>query len=155
MAEGRIQDLETKWLGPARKPWNVMRNLLSIQAKPAGWRIRMKIKETLIILVTLVVLLPNPAESQTGTKLEGESAVAEEGRRSPALAGVLDLLLPTAGHAYAGDWAKGLLPNAIRLGGLAFSIATMEEREAEIQLFSDTYHECTTVCSIGRESDSP
>ena len=38
--------------------------------------------------------------------------------RSALLSGVLEWYVPTMGYAYAGDWSGGLLPNAVRLGGV-------------------------------------
>jgi len=36
----------------------------------------------------------------------------------PVAAGFLEAFIPTAGFAYAGDWKRGLVPNAVRLGAL-------------------------------------
>ena len=38
--------------------------------------------------------------------------------RNPYAAGILEWVIPTLGYAYAGRWSKGLLPTAIRIGGI-------------------------------------
>jgi hypothetical protein len=39
-------------------------------------------------------------------------------RHSPWAVGLLELAVPTAGFAYAGDWTRGFPPNAFRLASL-------------------------------------
>lgn len=46
------------------------------------------------------------------------SRAAAQSTRSSGLAGALELFLPTAGFAYAGEWTRGLLPNAVRIGSV-------------------------------------
>lgn len=42
-------------------------------------------------------------------------------RHSPVASGVIELFVPTAGFAYAGDWTRGFLPNALRISsGIVF-----------------------------------
>ena len=50
--------------------------------------------------------------------------VAAQSERSPILAGAFELFLPTTGFAYAGDWKRGLLPNAVRIGSVVGIVAT-------------------------------
>jgi len=39
--------------------------------------------------------------------------------RSPILAGYKEWTLPFSGYAYGGDWRKGIVPNILRIGGVA------------------------------------
>lgn len=45
---------------------------------------------------------------------------------SPVAAGLIEWLIPTAGFAYGGDWTRGFLPNALRIGGLVGLLATCD-----------------------------
>ncbi|MEM7417800.1 MAG: hypothetical protein AAF389_20085 [Gemmatimonadota bacterium] len=54
-------------------------------------------------------------------------------------AGVLEWLVPTAGYAYAGDWKAGLVPNAVRVGGLVLFVASYDEAGEQ----------CGSACALG------
>lgn len=43
---------------------------------------------------------------------------------SPWVAGGLELFLPTVGFAYAGDWARGIPPNLVRVGAVVGIVAS-------------------------------
>jgi hypothetical protein len=118
--------------------------LRSLQKKRS---IMVKIGGISIILVALLASLPTPVESQADPQPEHQSAESVGSRHSPALAGVLEYLIPTVGHAYAGDWGRGIVPNVVRIGGLVVAVAGMEEKES-VYLFAPKL-ECTTVCAIG------
>jgi len=45
---------------------------------------------------------------------------------SPVAAGLIEWIVPTAGFAYGGDWTRGFLPNAVRIGGLVGILATCD-----------------------------
>lgn len=44
-------------------------------------------------------------------------AQEDQGRKDPFAAAGLEIVLPILGHAYAGNAKRGLLPNAVSLGG--------------------------------------
>lgn len=46
------------------------------------------------------------------------SRAMAQSNRSSGLASTLELFIPTAGFAYAGEWTRGLLPNAVRIGSV-------------------------------------
>lgn len=46
---------------------------------------------------------------------------------SPWASGLLEMTFPTAGFAYAGDWTRGFLPNAVRLASLVGVGVTAED----------------------------
>lgn len=45
-------------------------------------------------------------------------------QHSEVAAGVIEWFLPTAGFAYAGDWSRGFLPNAVRISAWAGLLST-------------------------------
>lgn len=57
---------------------------------------------------------------------------------SPWASGLLELVFPTAGFAYAGDWTRGFLPNAVRMASLVGVGATAEDD-------GDT---CSDACAV-------
>jgi len=57
---------------------------------------------------------------------------------SPWASGLLELVFPTAGFAYAGDWTRGFVPNAVRIGSLIGVGATAEDD-------GDT---CSDACAV-------
>ena len=53
-------------------------------------------------------------------------SIPDDSRRSAGLAVLLEWFVPTVGHAYAGNWKRGLLPNAVRVsGGVLLSSALL------------------------------
>jgi hypothetical protein len=70
------------------------------------------------------LLLAEPLRAQGGDAVpEARPAAAAAAHRSPTTAGMLEFLLPTAGHAYAGEWRRGLLPGLVRYAGGALFLA--------------------------------
>lgn len=69
----------------------------------------------------------------------GVSAQSVDHTHSPAVAGIVEWLLPTAGYAYAGDWSAGLVSNAVRVGGMVLLLSTFDEP-------ADT---CENACAVG------
>ena len=67
-------------------------------------------------------------------------------KKSPALALAYSFLLPSAGHAYAGDWARGLKFKVLEIGLFfgSFSVARINSREIPS---SDVncYRNCTEI----------
>lgn len=61
------------------------------------------------LVAVIISVSPSVAEAQAG-----DSVYVGE-RRSPIAAGIIELIIPTAGYAYAGDWKRSFLPNAFRL----------------------------------------
>lgn len=54
------------------------------------------------------------------------SPVTAQSTRSAGLAGTLELFVPTAGFAYAGEWTRGLLPNAVRIGSVVGMVSNCD-----------------------------
>lgn len=73
-------------------------------------------------LFAALALLAAPLAAQTpaDTLPAGRSAPRA---RSPLLAGAAEYLVPTLGHAYAGDWERGLPPAGVTVLGAAVIIA--------------------------------
>ena len=53
-------------------------------------------------------------------------AQQEQGRKDPFVAAGLELVLPILGHAYAGNAKRGILPNAVSLGGFVGLVARID-----------------------------
>ena len=51
-----------------------------------------------------------------------DSLASSPGNKSAVAAGALEYLVPTLGHAYAGDWDKGLPPLLVFVAGIAVAI---------------------------------
>ena len=56
----------------------------------------------------------------------GQQELREPSERSPRLAAVMEFLTPFAGHVYAGDIKRGLLPNAVRVTGVTLFFASID-----------------------------
>lgn len=54
-------------------------------------------------------------------------------KRSAGAAVILEWLVPTAGHLYAGNWKKGVLPAATRMGGILIFATNLYSENTELQ----------------------
>ena len=74
-------------------------------------------------------------------------------KKDPALAGLLSFFIPTAGHAYAGDWERGVLFFIGKILTYAFMIGGIEEKTETIEVFgpdiTNTYLEYTAQYQFG------
>ncbi|HLL45822.1 MAG TPA: hypothetical protein VK399_03905 [Longimicrobiaceae bacterium] len=70
--------------------------------------------------LALLAAAPLAAQTPADTLPPGRPAVH---RRSPLLAGAVEYLVPTLGHAYAGDWERGLPPAGVTVLGAAGVVA--------------------------------
>ena len=73
---------------------------------------------TLIFATVLSALTAGPVAAQLPA--DGDDALPP---RSEFLAELLEALVPLAGHAYAGDWTRGVFPTMVRVAGGAVAIA--------------------------------
>ena len=73
------------------------------------------------LMLAALVLQPTVVEGQQATT----DTVFVGGERSAILSGVFEYF-PTAGFAYAGDWKRGLLPNAFRVTSYIGAFATYD-----------------------------
>ncbi len=80
-------------------------------------------KECAWLGVLLAFALAGPAQAQT----QAVDTVYVGSHHSPWTAGVVEWVLPSAGFAYAGDWKRGLLPNAIRVASIVTIVAGAED----------------------------
>lgn len=79
-----------------------------------------------------VLAWPSPARGQAA------DTVYVGSRHSAFAAGFLEFVFPTAGFAYAGDWTRGFLPNAVRIGsGIAFDVS-----------YDEATYECDDACTV-------
>lgn len=74
----------------------------------------------LLAALALLAAAPLPAQAPADT-LPAERPAP--GRRSLLLAGAAEYLVPTLGHAYAGDWERGLPPAGVAVLGAAVAVA--------------------------------
>ena len=49
-----------------------------------------------------------------------------QGRKDPFVAAGLEIVLPVLGHAYAGNAKRGILPNAVSVGGFVGMVARID-----------------------------
>jgi len=105
----------------------------------------MKIPMILITGGFVLAFTMEPALSQVSADEDAAVDAPVAGTRSPVAAALLEWLVPTAGYAYAGNWSRGLLPNAFRVGGTVLALATSIEDSA---FFGDEW-ECSTGCQVG------
>ena len=84
----------------------------------------MEVRQVILLGLMLAALVLQP------TVVEGQQATTDtmfvDGERSNVLSGVLELYLPTVGFAYAGDWKRGFLPNAFRVGSIIGLLSTVD-----------------------------
>lgn len=66
----------------------------------------------------MIVLSTSAAQWRLLGTIAIASPLSAQSTRSSGLAGTLELFIPTAGFAYAGEWTRGLLPNAVRIGSV-------------------------------------
>lgn len=76
----------------------------------------------LLVLLVGTLLLTAPSRGAA----QSPEVVASVESPSPFVSGFLEYWLPTAGYAYAGDWKRGLLPNAVRMGGMVLFIKNLD-----------------------------
>lgn len=81
----------------------------------------MRVTRTLVLLALASLGLPLTAAGQTADSPAPHPAPVIIQERSPALAAVLDVFVPTAGFAYAGSWKRGLPSGAVRVVGIALT----------------------------------
>jgi hypothetical protein len=86
----------------------------------------MKALGTLILGSVLIISPPGFAASQSSGEQQTEVASSDPGTRSPTAAALLEAVIPTAGFAYGGEWRRGLLPNALRVGGFWLFLSSVE-----------------------------
>ena len=53
-------------------------------------------------------------------------AQEDQGRKDPFVAAGLEMVLPILGHAYAGNAKRGILPNAVSVGGFVGMVARID-----------------------------
>ena len=80
--------------------------------------------------ITKEVTTPSPQrKTKTGTDQQ-KQMLYETQKKNPGTAVVFSCLLSSAGHAYAGNWGRGLLFTAARVGCAVFAVtAGIEEKE--------------------------
>ena len=90
----------------------------------------MQARQLILLSLALAVTASPP------TVVEGQQATTDtvvvSGERFPLVSGVLEFYLPTIGFAYGGDWKRGLIPNAFRVGSfiglyLTFNLFDFDE----------------------------
>lgn len=61
-------------------------------------------------------------------------------KKEPALAGLLEVIVPLVGHAYAGDISRGVVPTLISGGGLVLMFASVgSAASGDLAGFTSTY----------------
>jgi hypothetical protein len=84
-----------------------------------GWRMNGLVKVAMCTM--LLAGLPGEAQGQVA------DTVFVGTHHSPWASGLLEMVFPTAGFAYAGDWTRGFLPNAVRVASLVGVGVTAED----------------------------
>ena len=85
------------------------------------------------LTIALLVSLPAAADAQRVDTVVVRQPVVE---RSGVAAGVFEYIIPTAGHAYAGKWSRGLLPATVRVAGALMFFESMEDGDDDESLGS-------------------
>ena len=91
----------------------------------------------------VLLLLPVHAGAQVTERVPSDSVqtiVVTE--KSAFAAGALEYLIPTVGYAYAGNWSRGILPNLVRVGGLALVVSQ------QLTVFGEP-PPCEGRCTVG------
>jgi hypothetical protein len=94
-----------------------------------------------LLLLVLAAATADSAAAQADTVFVGN-------RHSPWASGILELIVPTAGFAYAGDWTRGFLPNAFRIAStIGFSVTADGPEEDVCQ--DDTACNVWAIATLG------
>lgn len=104
----------------------------------------MRVTHALLLLALAFLLLPAALRAQDVVSPAADPAPVFIQERSPVLAGVLDVFIPTAGYAYAGNWKRGLPSAAVRVVGLVLVM----EHIVVTPLWGET--DCDAGCIIGQ-----
>lgn len=75
-------------------------------------------RKLIIALAVCAAIIPAPASGQVADAILTYQAQ----ERDPWIGGLVEWVIPTAGHAYAGDVKRGLVPAAVSFGGLAAAL---------------------------------
>lgn len=77
-------------------------------------------KKLTLLPVILTLLAAGAAQAQEREEVSVQDLLAYESeKKSGAVALMLELALPTAGHGYAGDFKRGVIPALVSVGGMA------------------------------------
>ena len=90
-------------------------------------------RTTFILAAALLIPVATPAAAQQ--RPDAWDTYNAESRNEWAAVG-LELIFPTLGHAYAGDWKRGILPGVVGIGGYATAIgiyATCDDGDTEVE----------------------
>lgn len=82
-----------------------------------------------ILAAAAALLLTAPLAAQTTDDANWEAY--NDQKRNAWLATGIEALVPTVGHAYAGNWKRGLLPAAVGIGGYAVAFSVLDSCEGE------------------------
>lgn len=98
----------------------------------------------LVILSALFTftITASSAVAQRTNDNENASVSSDTQMKIPIVAMALEAVLPTIGHAYAGDWNKGLLPNIVRVGGAITTIV------GSVSCIDDIFEEEDSGCGM-------
>jgi len=94
-------------------------------------------KYAFVVLIVLTSLFSFPV-SDVSAQVEAADTVVLVEPRSAFLSGLIEYFVPTVGYAYAGNWKKGLLPNAVRTAGFIAAVSA-----------DDSVDDCEAVCVAG------
>jgi hypothetical protein len=91
-----------------------------------------------------------PQRKTSGETNQQKQMLYETQKKNPGTAVVFSCLLTSAGHAYAGNWGRGLLFTAARVGCAVFAVtAGIEEKEYNDYGYYYTETEITSAYYIG------
>ena len=77
-------------------------------------------KKLTLLPVILTLLAAGAAQAQEREEVSVQDLLAYESeKKSEAVALMLELVLPTLGHVYAGDFKRGVIPALVSVGGMA------------------------------------
>lgn len=82
----------------------------------------MRVTQLLLALCFTVSTVAAPS----ATAQVPDSLASTAGQKSALVAASLEYLVPTLGHAYAGDWRKGLPPLLVSVAGIAIAIESSD-----------------------------
>ncbi len=100
----------------------------------------MKNLPTALILI-LLTLQPLTVSAQTQPKDVRKMMLYETRKKEPGLAFAMSCCVTSSGHAYVGNWKRGLVFSAFRIGGsvLAYTIGIDKEPNTESGYFQPKY----------------